>query len=37
MSVPCGILYPNQQESYVMVGLLSLPQTLRLFREDIST
>ena len=25
MSVPHGILYPNQQEYHVMVGFLSLP------------
>ena len=29
MSVPCGILYPNQQESNVVVGLLSLPPDLK--------
>ena len=25
MPVPHGILYPNQQESNIMVGFLSLP------------
>ena len=29
MSVPHGILYPNQQESDIMTGFLSLPQDFK--------
>ena len=34
MSIPHGVLYPNQQESNIVAGLLYLHPDLRLFRKD---